>query len=45
MMMLITSNKRIMGTFVVTGGLKYIGWVATAVMALAAAGMAVTTQF
>jgi Mn2+/Fe2+ NRAMP family transporter len=45
MMMLITSNKRIMGTFVVTGGLKYIGWVATAVMALAAAGMAVTAQF
>ena len=45
MMMLITSNKRIMGKFVVTGGLKYVGWVATAVMAAAAAGMAITAQF
>jgi Mn2+/Fe2+ NRAMP family transporter len=33
MMMLITSNKKIMGKFVLTGILKYIGWLATAVMA------------
>jgi NRAMP (natural resistance-associated macrophage protein)-like metal ion transporter len=42
MMMLITSNKKIMGKFVLTGGLKYMGWLATAVMAAAAATMAIT---
>jgi Mn2+/Fe2+ NRAMP family transporter len=45
MMMLITSNKKIMGKFVLTGALKYIGWLATAVMAFAALGMAITAQF
>jgi NRAMP (natural resistance-associated macrophage protein)-like metal ion transporter len=45
MMMLITSNRRIMGQFVVTGGLKYVGWLATAVMAAAAMGMGITAQF
>ena len=44
MMMLITSNKKIMGKFVLTGALKYVGWLATAVMALAALGMAITAQ-
>ena len=44
MMMLITSNKKIMGKFVLTGGLKIVGWLATAVMAAAALGMAVTAQ-
>ena len=44
MMMLITSNKKIMGKFVLTGALKYIGWLATAVMGLAAVGMVVTAQ-
>src|SRR5450432_3964284 len=33
MMMLITSNKKIMGKFVLTGILKYVGWLATGVMA------------
>jgi Mn2+/Fe2+ NRAMP family transporter len=45
MMMLITSNKKIMGQFVLNGGLKYVGWLATAVMAAAALGMGVTAQF
>jgi Mn2+/Fe2+ NRAMP family transporter len=44
-MMLITSNKKIMGKFVLTGGLKYVGWLATSVMAAAAVGMAITAQF
>jgi len=43
MMMLITSNKNIMGKFVLTGGLKFMGWLATGVMAAAAIGMAVTS--
>src|SRR5665213_1683769 len=45
MMMLITSNTKIMGKFALTGILKYVGWLATAVMALAALGMAITAQF
>jgi Mn2+/Fe2+ NRAMP family transporter len=45
MMMLITSNKRIMGKFVLSGGLKYVGWLATGVMAAAAVGMAITSRF
>ena len=44
MMMLITSNKKIMGKFVLTGILKYVGWLTTAVMALAALGMGITAQ-
>jgi NRAMP (natural resistance-associated macrophage protein)-like metal ion transporter len=39
MMMLITSNKEIIGTFTVTGIRRIIGWLATAVMAAAAVGM------
>jgi Mn2+/Fe2+ NRAMP family transporter len=44
MMMLITSNKKIMGQFVLKGALKYVGWIATAVMAAAAIGMGITAQ-
>jgi Mn2+/Fe2+ NRAMP family transporter len=44
MMILITSNKKIMGQFVLKGGLKYVGWIATAVMAAAAIGMGITAQ-
>jgi Mn2+/Fe2+ NRAMP family transporter len=43
MMMLIGSNPKIMKRFVVTGPLKYIGWVATAVMAVASVGMVVAS--
>jgi Mn2+/Fe2+ NRAMP family transporter len=42
MMMLITSNKKIMGKFPVTGVRRVVGWLATAVMAAAALGMCVT---
>jgi NRAMP (natural resistance-associated macrophage protein)-like metal ion transporter len=42
MMMLITSNKKIMGKFTVTGVRRAVGWLATAVMAAAAVGMGVT---
>jgi len=43
MMMLITSNKKIMGKFILTDGLKIVGWLATAIMAAAAAAMAIST--
>ena len=43
MMMLITSNPKIMRKFVVTGVRRAIGWLATAVMAAAAIGMVVTS--
>lgn len=42
MMMLIAANASIMKKFAVVGWLKSVGWIATAVMALASAGMAVT---
>ena len=42
MMMLISSNKKIMGKFSLQGPLRLIGWVATAVMALASTIMGVT---
>jgi Mn2+/Fe2+ NRAMP family transporter len=42
MMMLITSNKAIMGRFTIVGGRRIIGWLATAIMAAAAIGMLVT---
>jgi Mn2+/Fe2+ NRAMP family transporter len=41
MMMLITSNKKIMGKFTVTGARRMVGWLATGVMAAAAVGMGV----
>jgi NRAMP (natural resistance-associated macrophage protein)-like metal ion transporter len=43
MMMLITSNAAIMRKFVVTGPRRAVGWLATAVMAVAAVGMIVTS--
>jgi NRAMP (natural resistance-associated macrophage protein)-like metal ion transporter len=43
MMMLITSNTKIMGQFTVTGVRRLVGWLATAVMAVAAVGMLVTS--
>lgn len=42
-MMLITSNRKIMGEFVLTGLLRQVGWLATAVMAAAALGMGITS--
>ncbi|MCW3609131.1 divalent metal cation transporter [Burkholderia cenocepacia] len=38
-MMLMACSKRIMGEFTVTGTLAGGGWIATGVMALAAAGL------
>ncbi len=38
-MMLMTANKSIMGRFEIHGYLKYVGWIATAVMAAASAVM------
>ncbi|HLH95682.1 MAG TPA: divalent metal cation transporter [Xanthobacteraceae bacterium] len=38
-MMLITTNRAIMGKFRISGPLRIIGWLATAVMAVATAGM------
>jgi Mn2+/Fe2+ NRAMP family transporter len=43
MMMLISGNKVIMKQFVVTGGRRIVGWIATAVMLAAAVGMVVTS--
>jgi Mn2+/Fe2+ NRAMP family transporter len=39
MMMHMTANKRVMGDFPVSDGLRIIGWCATAVMAVAVAAM------
>jgi NRAMP (natural resistance-associated macrophage protein)-like metal ion transporter len=39
MMMHMTANKRVMGDFPVSDGLRIVGWCATGVMALAVAGM------
>jgi Mn2+/Fe2+ NRAMP family transporter len=44
-MMIMTSNEKIMGKFIVTGSLRIVGWIATAVMAAAAVAMAVTSLF
>jgi NRAMP (natural resistance-associated macrophage protein)-like metal ion transporter len=41
MMMHMTANKRVMGDFPVSDGLRIVGWCATAVMAAAVAGMLV----
>lgn len=43
MVMLLTSNREVMGKFAVRGPLKAVGWVATAVMAAAAIGLIVTS--
>jgi Mn2+/Fe2+ NRAMP family transporter len=39
MMMLLTANTKVMGQFIVTGILRFTGWLATAVMAAAVVGM------
>jgi Mn2+/Fe2+ NRAMP family transporter len=41
-MMLMTANQKVMGKFIIAGPLRVIGWLATAVMALSVAGMAIT---
>jgi len=38
-MMWLAAEPKVMGDFVVSGWLKIIGWVATAVMAIAVVGM------
>jgi NRAMP (natural resistance-associated macrophage protein)-like metal ion transporter len=45
MMMIMTSNRKMMGKFIVTGPLRLMGWVATIVMGAAAGAMAVTSFF
>ena len=42
LMMLLTANTKVMGQFTVTGVLRFTGWLATAVMAAAVAGMLIT---
>jgi NRAMP (natural resistance-associated macrophage protein)-like metal ion transporter len=42
MMMLTASNQRVMGEFAVSGALRVTGWIATAAMAVASAGMILT---
>jgi len=42
MIMLVSANKRVMGDFALSRGLKGLGWIATAVMAAAAVGMFAT---
>jgi NRAMP (natural resistance-associated macrophage protein)-like metal ion transporter len=44
MMMMMTTNRKIMRTFVLSGPLKYVGWLATAVMAVASIVMMVTAS-
>jgi NRAMP (natural resistance-associated macrophage protein)-like metal ion transporter len=39
LVMLMSARRQIMGDFVVTGVLRWVGWIATAVMACAAVGM------
>jgi len=41
-MMYVSSHRRLMGEFVCSPGLKWLGWLSTAVMAAAAAAMAAT---
>jgi NRAMP (natural resistance-associated macrophage protein)-like metal ion transporter len=43
MMMMMASRSDIMGRFVVAGALKWLGWIATAVMAAAVVAMLVTS--
>jgi Mn2+/Fe2+ NRAMP family transporter len=44
MMMLVTSNKNVMGKFVVTGVLRWVGWIATLAMGAAATGMGIAAM-
>lgn len=43
-MMMMTGNRKVMGKFVITGPLRAIGWIATAVTASAVVGMAITAS-
>ncbi len=45
MMMVLASSKTVMGAFTLGPLLKTFGWIATAVMALAAVGMFATIQW
>ncbi len=40
--MLMAANRKVMGDFTLPGGLRFMGWLATAVMGLAAIGLFVT---
>ena len=42
-MMLVSTRKPVMGVFTVGGGLLWLGWLATAVMAAAVVALLVTT--
>jgi Mn2+/Fe2+ NRAMP family transporter len=42
LMMLLTGNTKVMGQFMVTGMLRFMGWLATSVMAAAVVGMLIT---
>jgi NRAMP (natural resistance-associated macrophage protein)-like metal ion transporter len=42
-MMLMTSNRKMMGSFAIGGYLRYVGWIATGVMAIAALIMLLST--
>ena len=44
-MMHMTTNPKIMGAFRIHDGLRLMGWLTTAVMAVAAIIMCVTTMF
>lgn len=44
-MMMMSSNKKMMGTFAINGYLRYVGWIATGVMAVAAAIMCASSFF
>jgi Mn2+/Fe2+ NRAMP family transporter len=44
MMMLMTSSESVMGKFVVTGMLRWVGWIATLAMGAAAAGMGIAAM-
>jgi hypothetical protein len=43
-MMMMTGNRKVMGKLVIKGPLRAIGWLATAVMAAAVVGMAITVS-
>ena len=44
-MMVISANPKVMGKFVVTGPLRYVGWIAVVVMGLSAVGTISTNLF
>jgi Mn2+/Fe2+ NRAMP family transporter len=42
LMMSLSANTKVMGQFIVTGGLQFTGWLAAGVMAAAVAAMLIT---